>query len=126
MEAYVSLFLISSVVFFCFAIFEGVSLLLQRNRTEVAIGTIEDIVMSTAKTMKVYNSKWARLSYLVKGKRIISTNFIQIPTSCKLGEKIPIKYDTYNPERLVTRSTRRLIIYTACFLLLLVIAIFFV
>lgn len=103
-----------SIVLFVIAAFEGISLISKRTRTGTAIGYVIDISMPAAETMKIYNSKWAMVSFNVGSENFISQNRIQVPMSSRLGDKVIIKYDIENPQHLITQTPKRLAVLISC------------
>lgn len=89
-----------------------------RNNTDYTIGEVVSIWQPNPEAVKKGNSKWAYFSYYVDGKKYLSKNRIQVSMSTKIGEKIKIKYDKRNPEKLYSFSVKRGFILLAVSLVL--------
>lgn len=96
-----------------------------RNNADYTIGEVVSIWQPNPETVKRGNSKWAYFSYSVDGKKYLSKNRIQVSMSTKIGEKIEIKYDKRNPEKLYSFSGKRGLILIAVSLVLFIVGKFF-
>ena len=71
----------------CFCLFNILQFLLNYNKTAQTVGTIISIKTPGPETSKFRNSKWAVVSYKVKGRIYQSHNRIQVPVSHKSAEQ---------------------------------------
>lgn len=101
------LFYIASAILGVISIIEGVSLEKTKGKIGIAKGRILSVHCLCNEAMKVYNSKWATISYFVNGKEYISENRIQVPMSADIGDYIEVKYLIDQPKILYSRSYKR-------------------
>ena len=94
----------------CFALVNCIQFLLKRNKTAQTVGTIISIKTVNPETTKFRNSKWATLSYKVKGKTYQSQNRIQVPMASQVGTTISVRYDINHPEKLYSFSVWRIVV----------------
>lgn len=78
-----------------------------RKRGCLTEGTIVDATTVCAETMKVYNSKWATISYKVDGKMRVAENRVLVPMGSIVGDRIMICYDRNCPSRVFNYSLKR-------------------
>lgn len=78
-----------------------------RKRGCLTEGTIVDATTVCAETMKVYNSKWATISYKVDGKMRVAENRVLVPMGSIVGDRIMICYDRNSPSRVFNYSLKR-------------------
>lgn len=95
-----------SAMLILFAIAYSISLIFTERKVEKATGTIVNTSYAVAETMRIYNSKWASMSYWVNGRGYISENRIQVPMDAEIGDQFPLKYYVEQPARLYTRSAK--------------------
>jgi len=122
MKIEVVFFQLWAIVFFTVAAFEGTALFKKRNQIGVATGRIVDISMPAAKTMEIFNSKWATVTFNVGSNRITSKNRVQVPKSSEIGDEITIKYDIQNPEYLIPQTIKTFVIFLSGSILSLLIS----
>ena len=77
------LYMISAAAL-CFCLFNILQFLLNYNKTAQTVGTIISIKTPGPETSKFRNSKWAVVSYKVKGRIYQSHNRIQVPMSSQI------------------------------------------
>jgi hypothetical protein len=110
-----------SAALILFAISYSISLFFAERKVKKTMGTIVNTSYAVAETMRVYNSKWANMSYTVNGRGYISENRMQVPMNAEIGEQFPLKYYVEQPARLYTRSAKwpmiALGVAAACFLI---------
>lgn len=94
----------------CFVLVNCIQFLLKRNRTIQTVGTITSIKMSNPANSKFRNSKWATVSYKVKGKTYQSQNRIQVSMASQIGTIVAVRYDTRKPEKLYSFSVLRIVV----------------
>ena len=123
MGSVVLLFLFAAFALFLLGCKEGIILLKKRDRVCKTTGNIVDISTLAAKTMKVYNSKWALVMYSVDGQMITSQNRIVVPMSSNIGDPVDVQYDRDNPNVLIVQSPKRFIIFLLCAVAALIIAL---
>lgn len=123
MGSVVLLFLFAAFALFLLGCKEGIILLKKRDRVCKTTGNIVDISTLAAKTMKVYNSKWALVMYSVDGQMITSQNRIVVPMSSNIGDPMDVQYDRDNPNVLIVQSPKRFIIFLLCAVAALIIAL---
>lgn len=70
-------------------------------------GTIVEVTTLCAETMRVYNSKWATISYKTDGETRVSDNRILVPMDSVIGDRIMICYDINCPNRVFRYSLSR-------------------
>lgn len=68
-----------------------------------AIGTVVNSRTVMPENCRKNNSKWAKVCFVVEGKKYTSENFIQVSMAKQVGSKVKIKYDIENP-RYVRRA----------------------
>lgn len=95
---------IIAIVSFLFAIFNGTYMILKRNQTAQTMATIVSVTLSNRETVKVWNSKWAKVTYKVNGNTYNSQNRIQVPMTAQVGSLVKIRYDMQHPEKLYSYS----------------------
>ena len=88
----------------CFCLFNILQFLLNYNKTAQTVGTIISIKTPDPETSKFRNSKWAVVSYKVKGRIYQSHNRIQVPMSST------VRYDKFTPEKLYSYSLFRIVV----------------
>ena len=93
------LYMISAAAL-CFCLFNILQFLLNYNKTAQTVGTIISIKTPGPETSKFRNSKWAVVSYKVKGRIYQSHNRIQVPVSSQIGSTVTVRYDKFTPEKL--------------------------
>lgn len=103
------LYVISAAAF-CFGLVNAVQFLLKHNRTAQTVGTIMSIKMPNSETAKHRNSKWATVSYKVKGKTYQSGNRIQVPMASQIGSRVKVRYDKFSPGKLYSFSLVRVVV----------------
>ena len=108
-------------ILFIFSSVYSVNLIISKNKIKHTVGTIIDINYVAAKTMKVYNSKWATMSYYIDNQYYESINKLQVSMNVQVGEQLKIKYYIDNPSMLYTRSMKApitmMIVATICIIL---------
>ena len=122
MGSVVLLFLFAALALFLLGCKEGIILLKKRNRICKTTGRIVDVSTLAAETMKVYNSKWALVMYIVDGRMITSQNRIVVPMSSNVGDPVDIQYDRDNPNVLISQNPKRFIVFMLCSVMTLIIA----
>lgn len=104
------IFYTAAAILFIIGTIEGISLAIMGGKTKMVTGTIVDIRFTSAETMKVYNSKWALISYFINGEEYVSENRISVPMSFEVGDQVQVRYVINKPQKLYSRSTKRYII----------------
>ena len=94
------LYMISAAAL-CFCLFNILQFLLNYNKTAQTPGP---------ETSKFRNSKWAVVSYKVKGRIYQSHNRIQVPMSSQIGSTVTVRYDKFTPEKLYSYSMLRIVV----------------
>jgi len=94
----------------CFCLFNILQFLLNYNKTAQTVGTIISIKTPGPETSKFRNSKWAVVSYKVKGRIYQSHNRIQVPVSSQIGSTVTVRYDKFTPEKLYSYSMLRIVV----------------
>lgn len=106
-----------------FAIADRLSLIFTKRQVQQTKGTIVDISYAAAQTMRIYNSKWAVMSYWVNGRNYLSENRMLVPMDAEIGDQLPVRYYIDQPARLCNRSYRwpaiALLAGVVCFLIAL-------
>lgn len=105
-----------------YSVVEGIRYYRVRNCIRTINGVIHNLTTASAESMRLYNSKWAKVSFTVDGIIIVSENRIQVPMSSKVGDKITVKYDVNNPKRIITVSVQRMILFLSIAVAFLLIA----
>ncbi|MGX7149469.1 hypothetical protein [Enterococcus ureasiticus] len=77
---------------------------MKHSTTEETTGIIEEVFLVAPEVMKIYNSKWAIVSFTADGEKYVSENRIQVPMSCEVGSTIKIKYDIDHPTKVWNKS----------------------
>lgn len=103
------LYMISAAAL-CFCLFNIFQFLLNYNKTAQTVGTIISIKTLGPETSKFRNSKWAVVSYKVKGRIYQSHNRIQVPVSSQIGGAVKVRYDKFTPEKLYSYSLFRIVV----------------
>lgn len=103
------LYLIAAVSFL-FALYNAFALRAKRNTTAKTVGTINSITLPNPETAKTRNSKWAKITYCVNGKKYVSENRIQVPMTAQIGETVTVRYDLERPEKLYSFSLKRVLV----------------
>lgn len=116
------LLLIMGIAFMFYSVVEGIRYYRVRNCIRTINGVIYNLTTASAESMRLYNSKWAKVSFTVDGGIIVSENRIQVPMSSKVGDKITVKYDVNNPKRIITVSVQRMILFLSIAVAFLLIA----
>jgi hypothetical protein len=106
------LFYIAGGVCLVLAAVSGISLAVMRKRVDTVTGTIVDIRLTNAETMKLANSKWAHMLYYIDGKEYVSHNRIQVPMSSRVGDKRKINYIIDDPQKLYSQSLKNVLIFS--------------
>ena len=88
------------------AIAEGIGLLTDRGKTRETEATVVDAWVAAPGGR--YASKWARVHYVVDGRRSTSRERIQVPMAFQTGSRLKIRCRTDDPGRLCRRSVKRL------------------
>lgn len=96
---------------FCMA--NTASYIANKNHCKETQGTILSLKTINPSTEKMRNSKWALITYTVNGKTYTSQTRIQVPMSAAIGTPVSVRYDTRQPEKLYSFSTKRIIISAA-------------
>lgn len=94
----------------CFALVNCFQFLTKRNRTAQVPGTITSIKETNPTNSNYRNSKWATVSYNVNGKTYQPYKRIQVPLNSQIGTTVMIRYDKFDPEKLYSFSSLRIII----------------
>lgn len=94
------LYMISAAAL-CFCLFNILQFLLNYNKTAQTVGTIISIRTPGPETSKFRNSKWAVVSYKVKGRIYQSHNRIQVPVSSQIGGAVKVRYDKFTPGKII-------------------------
>jgi len=115
------IFYIASAILGVISIIEGISLEKTKGKIRVASRRIVSVHCLSNEAMKVYNSKWATMSYFVNGKEYISENRIQVPMSADIGDYIEVKYLMDKPQILYSRSYKRwgILLFAFCICILI-------
>ena len=72
------------------------------------MGTVISITSPNAETAKARNSKWAKFTYTVDGKKYTSQNRIQVPMTSQIGSSLSVRYDIKQPDMLCSFSVLRI------------------
>ena len=67
------------------------------------LATIEETETIAPEVMKINNSKYAVVSFVIDNKKYVSENSIQIPIRYQVGDKIKVKYEVENPNKVHTK-----------------------
>lgn len=94
---------------FSFALFNGIFLVIKQGKAVKTNGTIISIKSTNPTNEKWRNAKFAKVSYLVDGRNMVSKNRIQVPLTSEIGTKLTIRYDRNQPERIYSYSVKRMI-----------------
>ncbi len=102
------LFVLAATVTFLLALRELFKLLKYRGKTQETQARIIHLNTAAAPEMKVYNSKWAVVSYYVNGKQYVSEDRVNVPMKSEIGDQITVNYINDRPESLFTGSKQKL------------------
>lgn len=94
----------------CFALINGIQVILKRNKTAQTVGMVVSYKTINPETTNFRNSKWAIISYKVDGRTYQSQNYIQVSMASQIGTPVTVRYDTQNPEKLYSFSILRIVV----------------
>lgn len=124
MKNYEILLSIAGMVSIIFAITEAAQLFVARGKTAQADGVIISVRTRMPETVKRNNSKWAYLTYQVKGKYYTSNTSLQVSMYAQIGDHMKVTYYINDPVKIFKHSFRRfgiaLFVLTVCLLLIAV------
>ncbi|MDO4344503.1 MAG: hypothetical protein Q4C50_06825 [Eubacteriales bacterium] len=98
-----------AIIFFSFAIFDGIFFLLKHGKTVKTHGKIVSIKSTNPANEKWRNAKLALVSYSVNGRTIVSKNRMQVSLAAQIGTPVTIRYDRNQPEKIYSYSVKRVI-----------------
>lgn len=115
---------IIAVIAVCFALINGIQVILKRNKTARTVGMVISYKTINPETTNFRNSKWAIISYKVDGRTYQSQNYIQVSMASQIGTPVTVRYDTQNPEKLYSFSILRIVVSLLIAIVCIVAAIF--
>ncbi|SKC77833.1 hypothetical protein [Maledivibacter halophilus] len=104
-----AILLFGAAAVFCivYAIYQHVSIMLNKEKINYVNATIIETATAMPETMKINNSKWAYVRFWVDGKEYISSKRIQVSMNSSVGDEIEVAYFKDNPSVIFTPNWKK-------------------
>lgn len=110
-EIAIILMFVFGIIALLYSVGQFINLKKHQGQIGHAIGIIIDTQTVAPETMRINNSKWAKVSYQIGGREYISTNWVQVSMNASLGDEVEISYYKNDPSKLFLSKNSQFIIF---------------